>query len=575
MAGNTVRITVTAKDEVSGPLDKIRDKAAVLSKTDFGKGIAQGMGIGFTSVIRDATDAVVAFGVGSVKAASDSREAMALNAQVFERNADAIEQWAKSADDAFSSTEAVNFAAQFGTAFKNVGMSLDETSDKAKAMTTLAGDLGSAFNASSEEAATALRSGLLGESEPMRRFGVFLDEAKVKAKAAAMGMETLGGRLTDGQKVAARYAIIMEQTADSQGMFGRDTGSAADAGKRLESNLDDLQTLIGEELVPVLASATDALDEFVKHADDIKDAPGNWWDDATKGIQDFIDTLPKHEKTFSDSQKGMALVAFRAGERIQGSIKKTKADAGSGADDIVEDNRKIKRSYEDLEKYLTGQYSDNFDTALDVVDARSELSAAKTERANLEKQLSSGKLTGEQARDAKKRMHDLDVETAHNHQVVADAGALSAEGYDAWKTTVERLAKGTKGKVHDLYLAAIKDIQALKAAASGNIGVSVTYRAPRGRNQPRAAGGYIEPYSSALVNEGVNGTEAIFSTGSAGAYVNPSASAASAAIPPTPPAPAQPTIININVEGLVRAETPEDIGRILRRVATLGMGARA
>lgn len=226
---------------------------------DVGKGLGAGLGLGAGIAAFGALDAAVGAVVGSfgkaVNAASDFREASALGGQVFEENADQIEAWAETAADSMgsSATEAINLSAQFGNAFKNVGFSLDETTAKSMKLSELAGDLGSAFNRTSEEAATALRSGLLGESEPLRAFGVFLSDAAVKAKAVELGIADLGDELSDQQKVTARYAIIMESTADSAGMFGRDTDSLADAQKRLGAQVENLAADIGEQLVPVLA----------------------------------------------------------------------------------------------------------------------------------------------------------------------------------------------------------------------------------------------------------------------------------------------------------------------------------
>jgi len=244
-------------------LNGFRDAFDKVANSKGGKAIMEGIGLGagisawglVTDGIAKARDVMVE----SVKAASDQREAMALNAQVFERNAGAVEDWARNSKDAFSSTEAVQFAAKFGTAFKSVGMNLDDVAGRAQTMVTLAGDLGSAFNTSSEDAANALRSGLMGESEPLRKFGVFLSEDAVKAKALAMGLTTAGAKMTDAQKVAARYAIIMEQTADSQGMFGRDSDSLADKTKLLETRFADIQVELGERLTPALLDAADGM----------------------------------------------------------------------------------------------------------------------------------------------------------------------------------------------------------------------------------------------------------------------------------------------------------------------------
>jgi uncharacterized protein (DUF2164 family) len=233
---------------------------------------------------------------GSITAASDLRESMSLSEQVFEGNARKVQAWGKTAADAFgmSQREALNFASTFGTAFKNVGMSLDDTTQKSETLTRLAADLGSAFNTSSDEAAVALRSGLLGESEPLRKFGVFLDEAKVKAKALAMGLKPVGGALSDIQKVAARYALIMEQTADSQGMFGRDSESLADAQKSLGAAMENLGAAIGKAFTPAATDAVNVLTDLVKSLETVEDPVRknqNAFERLTSDIGEMVDNL--------------------------------------------------------------------------------------------------------------------------------------------------------------------------------------------------------------------------------------------------------------------------------------------
>lgn len=262
MSQNDISFVARLKDEVTGKLTGMLKSFDKLASNRGAQAILQGVGLSagarmFTS-IEGAISGAVDIMQDAIKNASDLRESIALSQQVFEKNAGAIETWASTASTAFGMTkkEALDTAAQFGNAFKNVGMSLDQTTDQAEQLTRLAADLGSAFNQSSQVVAISLRSGLLGESEPMRRFGVFLNEVQVEAKLAAMGIAKVNGEYTQGQKVMARYELIMEQTAGSQGMFGRDTGSLADAQKRLDAQLTDLSASIGEELLPALTTIT-------------------------------------------------------------------------------------------------------------------------------------------------------------------------------------------------------------------------------------------------------------------------------------------------------------------------------
>jgi hypothetical protein len=337
MAGNNVRFGAWLDDHVTKGLGKIRDEFDRLGKSKGAKSILQGVGMGAGisafNMLGSAISGAVSVMQSSVQAASDQREAMALTAQVFGKNTEAVDKWSRSTKDAFSSTEAMTFAATFGTAFKSVGLQLDDVTAKSQTMVKLAGDLGSAFNTSSEEAATALRSGLIGESEPMRRFGVFLSEAAVQAKAVSMGIAKLGDKLTDAQKVTARYQIIMDQTTDSQGMFGRDSESLADKQKLLNTRLEDASATLGTKFTPYVMTATESLIDLMDALADLPD-PGAWWDDATSGVQGFIDTLPKSEFTLEKQ----ARLAAKAAEEAKGladgtdSASRSLRNAGKAGD---------------------------------------------------------------------------------------------------------------------------------------------------------------------------------------------------------------------------------------------------
>jgi hypothetical protein len=255
---NDVRVRATVDDKVSGPLDRIKDKVTVLGKSGAGAsflgnlgamGVAKGL-----SLVEQGLGAVVDQAFVAVEAASNLREAMALNEQVFGANSKAMEAWAANASDSFGESQrsALTYAANFGNVLKSSGLAMDDVSAKSRELTERAADLGSAFNQSGEDVATALRAGLVGEAEPLRRFGVLLSAAAVEAEAYASGIAKVGKPLTEAQKVQARYNIILRQTADSAGMFGRDTDSLADAQKALSAAVEDTQAKFGKALLPVM-----------------------------------------------------------------------------------------------------------------------------------------------------------------------------------------------------------------------------------------------------------------------------------------------------------------------------------
>jgi hypothetical protein len=98
-----------------------------------------------------------------------------------------------------------------------------------------------------------LRSGLSGEAEPLRRFGVFINEARVQAEAYKSGIAEVGTALTDAQKVQARFNIIMQDTVKQQGDFGRTLGESLPNQIRvLKAEMTDLAAEAGKALLPAL-----------------------------------------------------------------------------------------------------------------------------------------------------------------------------------------------------------------------------------------------------------------------------------------------------------------------------------
>jgi hypothetical protein len=95
-----------------------------------------------------------------------------------------------------------------------------------------------------------------------------MDEATLKQEALAMGLiETTKGALTPQQKVLAANALIFKQTADAQGDFARTSDGVANQQRILEATFKDLQTEIGQKLLPTFNSALTSLNEFLGDLD--------------------------------------------------------------------------------------------------------------------------------------------------------------------------------------------------------------------------------------------------------------------------------------------------------------------
>lgn len=295
--------TAAAEGQTRGAMTRIGEGAVRAGKA---------MSVGLTVPI-------VGLAISGVKAASDLSESMSKVKVVFGENAAEIEKWSKTtaASMGVSQQAALEAVGTFGNLFRAMGLGQNEAAGMSQKLVGLASDLASFNNADPAEVLEALRSGLVGETEPLRRFGVSLSAARVEAIALAEGMveptknaagikkalaeveqanaavtraqrehgesskefteaqkratdaEVALGEATKGavpeltaaQKAQAAYAGIMKDTTLAQGDFGRTAGGLANQQRILAAQFENAKASLGSALLPVALSAVSV---FVK-----------------------------------------------------------------------------------------------------------------------------------------------------------------------------------------------------------------------------------------------------------------------------------------------------------------------
>jgi hypothetical protein len=219
--------------------------------------IAAGVAAGATAVSFQA----VATALGaSITASTDLNEQISRTRVILGDAADQMLEWSETTATGLgiSQREALAAAATFAGLFQTVGVGAQQAGFLSREIVRLAADLASLQNTSPEEALTALRSGLVGESEPLRRFNIFLSETAVAQEAMAATGKDTAKALTDQDKALARYSIILRQSLPAQGNFNDTSKEFANQQRILRANLDNLSTDIGSVLIPVLSDLTTA-----------------------------------------------------------------------------------------------------------------------------------------------------------------------------------------------------------------------------------------------------------------------------------------------------------------------------
>jgi hypothetical protein len=260
-------------------------------------------------------------GEAVISTASDINESLTKNQNLFGSYAKTVERFAKTSATSFgiSKKAALEYTGVFGGLARAQGFNEKAAAGMSVQLTKLAADLASFNNTSIDDALQALRSGITGEVEPLRRFGVALSVQAVQAEAARIGLikldkssadyktrivnvekaetarakalkehgkdsiefqdataklgraqDQLGklvhganAQLTPQQKILATNSLVMRQTTQAHGDFARTSSGLANQTRILQARLSDIGAQIGAKLLPVVVKAANHLNRFI------------------------------------------------------------------------------------------------------------------------------------------------------------------------------------------------------------------------------------------------------------------------------------------------------------------------
>lgn len=135
---------------------------------------------------------------------------------------------------------------------KSMGLTTDSVLDMSTKITELAGDLASFYNLDVDDAFTKIRSGMSGETEPLKQLGINMSVANLEAYALSKGITTSYQKMSQSNQALLRYNYLLSVTADAQGDFSRTSDSWANQVKILQLNFDSLKASVGQLLITAL-----------------------------------------------------------------------------------------------------------------------------------------------------------------------------------------------------------------------------------------------------------------------------------------------------------------------------------
>lgn len=241
----------------SAALDQLEDHTN--KSTDAFSRLAKA--IGLVMIARKALDTIKT----GIDYASDLAEVQNVVDVTFGSATEAINSWSKECLAAYGMNEvsAKRYAGTIGAMLKSSGLAGDAIVDMSKDMVGLAGDMASFYNLDLETAFEKIRSGISGETEPLKQLGINMSVANLEAYALSQGITTAYNEMSQAEQVMLRYNYLMSTTADAQGDFARTQDSYANQTRLLSESWLEFTGVMAEQLLPVLTTIVSWLNNIV------------------------------------------------------------------------------------------------------------------------------------------------------------------------------------------------------------------------------------------------------------------------------------------------------------------------
>lgn len=191
-----------------------------------------------------------------VPAASDLNEALNASGVIFGDAAGRVQEFGQTAADTagLSAAQFNQMAAEIGAMLRNFGFSTDTAAQQTIDLTQRAADMASIFNTDVSDALFAIQAGIRGETEPLRRFGVGLTDAAIRAKAMDMGLGNVTRQTDQAAYAQATLALIMEQTDTIAGDFVNTSDELANQTRVNQARWANFKAELGTAVLPVMTT---------------------------------------------------------------------------------------------------------------------------------------------------------------------------------------------------------------------------------------------------------------------------------------------------------------------------------
>lgn len=269
----------------------------------------------------------------SIGLASDLVETQNVVDVTFEDSASTINMWAQEALNAYGITEtkAKQYSSTLGAMLKSMGIADDQVLQMSMDMAGLAADMASFYNLDHDTAFEKIRSGISGETEPLKALGINMSVANLNAFALEKGMNKAFDKMSQAEQATLRYQYLLEATKDAQGDFARTGDSFSNEMRKLQTNLDRIKTEFGKGLLGVVTPAISLLNNVLS-------GQSYQYTDAAKNLIERNESIYEAQATYAQAMT------------IMNAMRNMEEESG----DAIKSTNEWKDALEDLKNVMPG-----------------------------------------------------------------------------------------------------------------------------------------------------------------------------------------------------------------------------
>jgi len=424
----------SVEQSAAGQAKAAGDKAGRSFKDGFAKPLSQ-VGAGFKKAFVPALAGLGLVALGAhkaISAASDLNEQVNKTGVVFGNSSKDLLQWSKNASTAMgqSRRQALEAAGTFGNMLVPMGFARKEAAHMSKTMVQLGSDMASFNNASPEETLDAIRSGLAGETEPLRRFGVFLSQARIQQEALNLGL--IKG--ADSVKPAMATLAAAQTTAAAATRAHEAAARQLTAAQDAVAVAQKAASASSDALALAQKRATVAADQ-VSTAEDRQKKASNTLRDAKNALRAAQDNARASQLALTDARK-------KATEQLQ-ALKDSAVDAALSEERASIGVERARQRLSEVTADSSSTDLDKREAALSLAEAERSLQEAQDKRAGVATDLADAEKKGVEGSDAvvaaRKAAAQADDEADKASRRVTASQAAYAKAQDQVRVAVQNL----------------------------------------------------------------------------------------------------------------------------------------